>query len=147
MNAGRETGFTLLEVLLSVALVTVLTGISFPLYQGLQVRSDLETAAAVVGQMFRRAALLSEGMDGDSPWGVRAEAGAVTLFRGADFAGRDPDFDETFDVSRGIAFGGDTEISFQKFSGVPDVPKSVTLTAPNGESRTVTVNEKGTISY
>ena len=140
-------GFTLLEVLLSVATISVIAGIGIPIYQSLQVRNDLDIAAITIAQNFRRAQTLSQAMDGDTTWGVRMQSGNITLFQGASYAGRNVNFDEVFDVPISIAPSGVQEVVFTKFSGEPQITGTVTLTTNTNETRNITINEKGMVSY
>lgn len=140
-------GFTLLEILLSIALIALLAGIAAPIYQSFQVRNDLDIAANTVAQTLRRAELLSQAVDGDVSWGVSIQSGSITLFQGVSYAGRNSDFDEIFDMPTSITPSGLQEIVFSRFSGEPQTTGTCTLTSSINEIRTITINEKGTIEY
>lgn len=143
----RVTGFTLLEVLLSIAIIGILAGISMPIYQSFQVKNDLDVAVNTIVQTLRRAQLLSQAVDGDSSWGVYMQNGSITLFQGADYSSHDSNFDEVFDVPTSITFSGIQEIVFTKFSGEPQTTGIITLNSSTNETRTITINEKGMVSY
>ncbi len=81
-----KSAFTMLEVLMSVALITIIAGIGIPVYQTFQVKNDLDVAANTWVQTIRRAEALSQGVDGDTTWGVTIQGGNITLFKGASFA-------------------------------------------------------------
>ena len=147
MRRSSADGFTLIEVLLSVALLSLIIGIRGPVYQALQVRNDLDIATNTVTQLLRRAQVLSQAADGDISWGVSIQGGAITLFRGMSFAARDASFDETFDLPGSIVPSGLEEVVFAKFLGIPQTTGTVTLTASINEVRTITINEKGAIIY
>lgn len=140
-------GFTLLEVLLSIATVSIIAGIGIPIYQSLQVRNDLDIAAITIAQNFRRAQILSQAMDNDTNWGVRVQSGSITLFQGTSYAGRDANFDELFDVPTSITPSGVQEVVFTKFSGEPQTIGTVILTTNTNETRSITINAKGMVSY
>jgi len=140
-------GFTLLEVLLSVATITVIAGIGIPVYQSLQVRNDLDIAAITTTQSLRRAQTLSTAVEGDTSWGVRVQSGSITLFRGANYTGRDTNFDELFDMPTSIAPSGLQEVVFTKFSGEPQATGTVVLISNTNETRNITINAKGMVSY
>jgi prepilin-type N-terminal cleavage/methylation domain-containing protein len=139
-------GFTLLEVLLSVALIGIISSIGAVVYQQLQGRNDLDVAAAAVATNFRRAQTLSRAVDGDTTWGVRADTGAVTLFRGASYATRVAAFDEVTSISPTLTPSGFQEVVFAKFTGAPATTGTLTLTGSNG-IRTITLNAQGTVIY
>lgn len=91
--------------------------------------------------------MLSQGIDGDTTWGVKVQSGSIVLFKGATYAGRDPAFDEVFNMPGTITPSGLGEVVFAKFSGEPQAMGTVTLTSSTSETRTITINEKGTITY
>lgn len=140
-------GFTLLEILLSIAALTIIAGIAIPLYQGFQVRNDSDIAATTVAQTLRRAQVLSQASDGDSSWGVRVQSGSITLYRGASYAARNTSFDEVFDMPTSITPSGLPEVVFAKFTGIPQATGAITLTSTINDVRTITVNTYGTVSY
>ena len=56
----KNAGFTLLEVLLSIAIITLIAGIGIPVYLSFQVRNDLDIATAEIVQSARRVQVLSQ---------------------------------------------------------------------------------------
>lgn len=144
--SDRSRGFTLLELLLTVALISVLAGFSLPVYRTLMTKNDLDIAAVTVAQTARRAQVLSQAVDGDTSWGLKVQSGSIVIFKGTSYAARDTAFDETFDVPTSITPSGTTEYIFSKFTGFPQVTGTATLTTSN-DTRTVTINEKGMVSY
>ncbi len=143
---NSHAGFTLLELLLSVAIVALLAGLSLPVYRTLMQKNDLDIATTSVGQSLRRAQVLSQAVDGDTTWGVNTQNYHITIFKGASFAARDTNFDETFDVPITISISGTTEVVFTKFTGLPQTTGTINLSTAN-DSRLVTINAKGTITY
>ena len=147
MKKSPQKGFTLLEVLLSLAAITLIAGMSIPVYQSFQVRNDLDIAATTYAQTLRRAQLLSQAVDGDIAWGVYIIGGSITLFRGTAYALRDSSFDEVFDMPASITPSGVAEIVFTKFTGLPQTTGVVTLTSNINETRTITINVRGMVNY
>jgi len=146
-RARFQTGFTLLEVLLVVLLVGLLAGIGIPVYHALQTRNDLDIAQAAAAQNLRRAQVLASAADGDTSWGVRVQTGSVVVFKGASFAGRDQNYDETFEISSSIVPSGLAEIVFSKYAGLPQSIGTITLTSAANEQRVITINSKGMVGY
>lgn len=144
---GQRAGFTLLEILLSVAAIAVIAGISIPIYQSFQVRNDLDIAATTYAQTLRRAQILAQAVDGDMPWGVNIIAGSITLFRGTSYLARENTLDEVFSIPAGITPSGVMEIVFTKFTGLPQTTGALLLTWNTNETRTITINSRGTVSY
>lgn len=139
-------GFTLIEILLSVALIGALSFLSLPLFRTLISKNDNEVATNTVIQTLRRAQLLSQAVDGDISWGVKVQSGSITLFKGVDYALRDQGFDEVFEVPNTIGVGGTSEVIFTKFTGIPQTTGTITFASEN-ETNTISINEKGTISF
>lgn len=133
-------------MLLSIALVSVIAGIGIPVYQSLQPRNDLDIAANTEAQTLRRAQVLALASDGDTSWGVSVLADTITLFKGASYAARDGTFDEVF-ATPNITPTGLAEVVFAKFTGLPQSTGTTTLTNVANETRTITINAKGTITY
>lgn len=146
-SSPTRQGFTLLEVLLSIATITIIAGFSIPLYQSFQVKNDLDITANTWVQTLRRAQVLSQAVDGDSAWGVKIQPASLVLFKGASYIARDTNFDEIFQVSTSITPSDITEIVFTKFTGTPSVTGTTTLTASTAEIRTININAKGTLTY
>jgi prepilin-type N-terminal cleavage/methylation domain-containing protein len=143
----RNSGFTLLEVLLSIATMAIIVGISLPIAQSFQVRNDLHIAVNTFVQTLRRAQILAQAVDGDMSWGVKVQSASVTLFKGVSYAARDTSVDEIFDVPTSIVPSGLTEIVFTKWSGLPEASGTATFTTTINETRNVTINQKGILTY
>lgn len=142
-----KKAFTLIEILLSIAVLAVIFTFSASVYQMLQNRNDLDIAVNTVAQSYKRAQLLAQAVDGDSSWGVKVQTGQIVIFQGTDYAGRNQNFDENFEMPTGITAEGGTETVFKKFTGFPQTTGELTLTSLNNETRTVTLNAKGIADY
>ena len=142
-----QRGFTLLETLLSIAALGIIAGISIPLYQSFRVRNDVDIAAVTITQSLRRAQVLARASSGDAHWGVAIATSSITLYKGPSYAGRDTSYDEMFDLPASITPSGLTEITFTKFTGLPESAGTTTLTSSTNEVRTISLNEQGTVNY
>ncbi len=147
MRIIRRPGFTLIELLLAISMMGILAGIGLPVYQSFQNRNDVELATMIFVQGVRRAQVLARGVDGDANWGMYVTTGTVTLYSGASYAARTTTLDETYDISSGTMITGTNEFNFSKFTGLPAAGGTVVFTSPNNETRTITINAKGTVSY
>jgi prepilin-type N-terminal cleavage/methylation domain-containing protein len=140
-------GFTLVEVLLSIAAMTIIAGISVPIYRTFQIRNGLDIAAVTIAQGARRAQTLAEASDGDSSWGIRVGTSTIVMFRGESYAARNGSFDETFEMPASVTPSGLGEVAFAKFTGEPLATGSIILTTNTNETRTITINAKGMVEY
>ncbi len=143
----KNLGFTLLEMLLSVSVLALVAGIATPIYQSFQVRNDLEIAKNVVVESLRRAQALSTAGESDNTWGVYIGGGAITIFQGANYAGRVLGFDEVFDISGSIVPSGIGEVVFTKLQGIPNTTGTIALTSNTNETRNITINTKGMVDF
>lgn len=141
-----KDSFTLIEILLSVALIGALSFIAMPVFNVLINRHDGNVAANSVVQSLRRAQMFSQAVDDDTTWGVKIKTGSITLFKGEDYDSREDDFDEVFKMPNTVGIEGINEVVFSKFTGFPQTTGTLTLTA-GGESHVISINEKGTISF
>ena len=140
-------GFTLLEVLLSIALISILAGVSLPAYYTLFSKNDLDVAKNQVAQSLGRASFLSSASVGDTTWGLEVLSGKIVIFKGANYAGRDVNYDEIYGIPPSIIPSGLSEVVFYKMTGFPGATGAIILTSTNGETRTITINSKGSINY
>lgn len=144
---SREAGFTLIEVLLSVAIIGMLAGLSLPVYESFARRNDLDITTVGVAGAIRRAEAYSRAVRADSTWGIKFQASDVTLYKGSTYAGRDSAFDETIDVPDTVTVSGLSEVQFAKLSGMPTSTGSVIFTSTTNDTRTVALNAKGMVDY
>lgn len=150
MKAGiysTRKGFTLPEVLLSITLLSIIGGMTIPMYRTFMVRNDLDISVMTIAQNLRRAQALSESGDGDTTWGVRVGVGSILIYKGASYISRDSSFDENTSIPTTIIPTGINEVVFSKMTGMPNATGTFILTSQNNETRTVTINEKGMVDY
>lgn len=146
-RGSLERGFTLLEILLVVATISIIAGFSIPVYASFQIKNDLDIGANTVASSFRRAQILALASDGDSQWGVKVQSGSIVVFQGASYAARNSVFDEIFTVPTVITPSGLGEVVFDRLTGQALSTGTVTLTASSGVVRTIALTSKGTVTY
>jgi prepilin-type N-terminal cleavage/methylation domain-containing protein len=142
----QARGFTLIEVLLSVAIMGLLAGLSIPIYQSFLNRNDLSNNTEAVASSLRRAQTYARASKEDSTWGVKVQSGVITLFKGSSYASRSSGLDETVTLPGNVTASGMDELYFSKLYGVPNTTGTITLTS-NNETKTVTLNAKGLVTY
>lgn len=143
----RQAGFTLVEMLLSVALISIITGLSIPVYQTFVNRNDLDIATQILTASLRRAETYARAVRSDNSWSVEIQSSSITLFQGTNFAGRNTGFDETSSLPGSVTPSGLGEIQFTKFTAIPNTTGTITLTSNTSDTRTVTINAKGMVTY
>lgn len=140
-------GFTLIELLLSIAVMTILIGLSLPVYETFTRRNDIDLTTQTIAETIRRAETEARGVDEDSVWGVNFTATTATLFKGTTYASRDTNFDEVVTLPSSVTQSGLGEMTFAKMTGFPSTTGTLTLTSTTNTTRQVTVNAKGTVDY
>jgi prepilin-type N-terminal cleavage/methylation domain-containing protein len=140
-------GFSLLEILLTISIIVVISGIGIPLYYNLQIKNDLRNTVSRVVEKNRRAQSLSRASKNDTPWGINIEGRNVTLFSGATYDTRNGSFDETFQAPPSINFTTDQEYTYSKVSGELGAPITIEVEGRNEEPVTININEMGMIEY
>lgn len=141
---ASQSGFTFLEMLLVLAIFAILAAVSIPVYENLQLGTDLDTTAVQLAVTIRRAELKARAVDADSPWGVELVPGSIVLFRGSDYANRQSNFDEVTTLPNTITVSGLTEIDFAKFTALPAMVGSIQLASPAG-TKMITLNSQGMV--
>jgi prepilin-type N-terminal cleavage/methylation domain-containing protein len=135
--ASSRPGFSAIELVLVIALIAVVAGVSVPMYRRYQTRSDLQLATEQVVQGINRARLLSQAGQGDSAWGFAVGSGV--LFKGSMWAVRDPAYDELYPMPNGVVTAGIPQVSFSKIEGRPSATGMIIMTALTGEHLTVEI--------
>jgi type II secretory pathway pseudopilin PulG len=153
---GNSAGFTLLELLLAMAVMIVVIGATVPLYGNLQWTAQLsESSAQSIGEA-RRARELSMARYNDSQYGVYFQvnpggADRVISFRGGSYATRDAVYDRITTLSDTITLqtslsGGSSEIVFSKNFGRPSSTGTITMAhVGSGRVAVISINSYGMV--
>jgi len=136
-------GFTLIEILLVVALIGIVFSITPPLYTKIVSRSAMESNIDTLINVLRKAETNSLTSLHNSSWGVKIENNNFILFKGDSYINRDKNFDDIYKSYANFAVSNDNEIIFTKNSATT-TPKTITL---NDEERymNIYINELGLI--
>ena len=142
-NNLRE-GFTLIEILLSLALVTLLTAISVPFYQSFQQANELDATKETILSALRTAKTYARESKDNANWGVYISTENVVLFQGDSYTTRDPSYDLYYSISSKVSLYGSTEFVFNTPFGSPTSTGTIGL-AINNKSDSILVNEKSVL--
>lgn len=145
-RAYRCRGFTLIEVLLALAVLAIAGGALVPLYQGTLASAGASTAALTYEQALRQAANYAAAGKEDSSWGVYITSGSIVVFAGESYAVRDQIEDVSYDIANSLTISGVDEVVFAHTSALPGVTGTSTFTMPSGDSAARSINSYGTIS-
>lgn len=140
-------GFSLLEILLTMALISLLMAVAVPAYQSVQTENDVSLAVATVTGALRQASASARAVNGGTSWGVAFSTSSLTLFKGPSFVGRDSAADELFSISKSLRFSGVSEIVFAPVTGFPAAPATSTIITNNQKTRDIVITSFGTLAY
>lgn len=142
----KNQGFVLIELVLVIAIIAVLAGITVPLAQTLQTKNDLELTANGLARTLGRARTLAQAVASDTLWGIYIGTSTYTLFQGTSYATRVTSSDELLDIPPDVSATGTVEFVFSKLYGELTTSSVVTLTTPTNDSRILRINVKGVVS-
>ena len=143
-----QAGFSLMEMLLVVAILAIITVICVPIYASLQNTNGLNIATNTLVQDLYQAQLLSRNETYNSAWGVAISGPnqTITLYAGTSYASRNTAYDTVFSFQTTSTVSGLSEIDFSMFYGLPQSTGSITLKSGN-TTNTVTINSEGMVDY
>lgn len=143
----RVRGFTLIEVLLTVAIISVITIVSAPVYLGFQKTNELDVATNTLVQYLYQAQSYSRAEAHDCSWGVTINGQNLTLFCGNSYASRSTAFDNVYNIPASISVTTNLEQIYSKLYGMPTITGSYNLSTTSGQTSSVTINAKGMLEY
>ena len=154
----KSKGFSLLEVILVIAIIAILTAVVIPISQTIFNQSNVNTAALNIESDLNRAYTFARGGRNNSDWGVHIEKNlsghSVILFPGSSYDVNNKQ-NETYNILQNIVLGGSLflndqtpiNIIFTQESGVPTLSSvgTITLTSQQGTIKTIIINSEGLI--
>ena len=139
----NKKGFTLIELIVSIAVISLLAGLSMPIYQSFQTVNEIDVLSRTATNYLNQAQLFSQIQKDSSSWGVSLADNHLVLF-----SKNNEDEIETrksYLISPGINVSGLTEIVFDRISGLPNNYGLIEFTA-GSHSKNIYINEKGFIN-
>ena len=144
MKHKSKKGFTLIEVLLTMALVAIVAWLSSPFYGRFIFSQEVSVTHDELQGSFTKAQLYSMTGKNNSEWGVAVNDGQIILFQGNSFASRDQNFDEKFVIHSSVTISGMDEVVFARTTGGPDNQPMIAITG-NGVTENITMNKEGVL--
>ena len=144
-----STGFTLIEILISVAIVGVIAAVAVSASRSFLEGKTAESAVYETLSALSRARSLTLASKGASQYGVHFETDSVSVFKGTSFASGNPENDVIF-LYKGAKIdnislsGGGQNVIFERLSGKSAQTGTVTVSGLGGENpRVISIYETG----
>ncbi len=158
MSNVKEEGFTIIEIVIVLAILIVLAAIIIPNFFLIQQRTDLNNGAQEFVGVLKSAQNRALASDSSSQYGVYINTGVTpnkyVLFKGASYAGRDALQDQNYFLPKNVEFysislGGGSEIVFNKLTSASAQSGSVSLRnkTDTSQNKTVYIANSGVISF
>ena len=145
-------GFTLIEIIVSVAVVAILASIATISFNGLREQQALVNGAEEVRTLLLRARARTLAAEDDSVFGLHITAPSVTLFRGATYNPLAVDnelhmLDSLVTISTYSFSGGGADVVFNKRTGATSTYGTITvaLVSDPSKTRVVTITATGLV--
>jgi prepilin-type N-terminal cleavage/methylation domain-containing protein len=140
-------GFTFIEVLIVIALLGLLVGLSIPFYQSFQVSNQLDTTAFEIVQTLRLAQAKAMAGENEENFGVHFESQKFVLFEGDVYQNADP-ANEVTEIPKtlSVATSFGQNIIFSRIKGETSPGGTVTVRSDINESKAIQINVKGNIN-
>jgi prepilin-type N-terminal cleavage/methylation domain-containing protein len=119
-KSKRQKGFTFIELMLVVAMIAMLAGMTVPITFGSLKKQSVEEESSKLLSVLRQTQAKSMKGRGDSPWGVYFTPESYTVFKGNSYEERESVYDEVFEISPSMSVAGAPEIVFD-YEGIPRI--------------------------
>lgn len=155
MNQRRfEYGFTLVELIIIMALFSMVAAFSFPYFRSQTVQYQLEASSDELYGMLRQAQ--SRAMSGynASSWGIHWDTDTYTLFSGDDYDTRDTIHDQVIPLAPSITIHTTVSVSgalypedvvFHELTGTTDADGIITIVSSISDTQQYSVEPQGQI--
>lgn len=138
-------GFSLIELLLVIAIISIIAVSSAPFISRFLTQNNLEVATDKVVSTIRKAQLYSVSSKDNTVWGFCKSGTNIRLYQGNCTS---PTYKEDFDLTK-VTISGLTDVSFSGASGKRGEPSStVTVTISNDAgTNSVSINYAGGLTF
>ena len=140
-NRFVARGFTIIELLLVILIVSIITLMSASFYSRFLTQNAVDNTREQLVGSFRKAQTYSMMGKQNGVWGVRYTLSPkkITLYLTGSSA-----FDEIYNVNDNITVTV-FDITFAKITGLPSATPTITITGGDN-SKTITINSQGVVS-
>lgn len=139
-------GVTLIELLISIAIMLVMASLAIPIYGNLQVSSQINENSTLIIQTIKTARQDSISGINNRKHGIKFFPDNFVMFQGENYDTRIAAYDRNTSLDSALTLSttlNNNEINFFRGSGMPDVFGTVTLTHSIGDEKTILINKFG----
>lgn len=123
----KSAGLSFIELILVIALIAIVAATASPFLSNFILRSSERDACDQVLSFLLTARGYAMSSRENSDWGVIITGGQAVLFKGSNYADRDPTFDQLFDPPGTLSMSN-AEVVFSKDTGdVSAAPINITI--------------------
>ena len=149
IDSARK-GFTVIEVILVIAMMGILVLITAPFLSDSLTRSDLDIATVETVDALREARSSAMSGRGGGRFGVHFETTQFVFFTGATYSAVDPEnvvhtYGADVTMSTITITGGGSDVHFATHKGEPAENGTIEFSEPGGDTKTITVSAVGLI--
>lgn len=143
---STTNGFTLIEIIVVVAIVTILAGLSLPVFTYFQTFSVLDSAEQEVIQNIRYTQSKAASGQENSNFGIYINSTQYVIYKGDSYETRDASEDKLFSVPNNTILSGLVDVNFEQGTGIPSTNGYIAVThVMSGSYETISINEAGLI--
>jgi len=150
----NKKGFSLLEIILVVAFVTMAINLAVPFYRSAQLKADINTqVSSLVAHMRMLQSNASTGLDSGAAQGIHLDPDSYTVFSGSFFNELSPtnykvDFSSTMIIQNINLLGSGNDIIFTAPYGDSITNGSFEIASPEiNKTFKISISEIGTINF
>lgn len=148
----KQYGFTIVEILIGLAILGIISAITFASFSGLNSANALHASVGLVASNIEQARSLTLASHQGEQYGVHLGTTSITMFTGAHYGASDAD-NVTIDIDRHVEIsnvtlsGGGSDILFQRLTGATHQSGTITLSLKDDSSSTkiITIDATGII--
>lgn len=137
-----KKGFTLIELILVIAIITIIGALSAPFASGLLIRIYHDSTLSTLVISLHRAQSLSMDGKGGGVWGICQVGDIIRVYTGNC---TNPNIKEDSTIPNIITLTGLTDTTFSRAVGVPSNTLNINISSSAG-SNTITLNPLGVIN-
>ena len=147
---SAKHGFSMLEIVISIAILALIVTLSLVSFFALNRRSELNSSASIIKSVLSEARSKTLAGYSGTRYGVHFASTSVTIFLGDTYnAGAGTNVTTSIyqntTVSNVAVSGGGVNIIFNRLTGETSQPGTVTLTGPGGATKTLTIYGTGIV--